>query len=157
VPIEDKAVVTTVGKVESELAVTPHITQSDPPIPKPTTTTTGTRDDETRKRQAQAVKAHEEEAMDRRWSARSEFAFRAALERLTTTLSCTIQQLDCKTTSCLAQMSFASAASAREALSQVARVDVPDVNCNREAWVPKGDGTVYLLLDCTDLRASQVH
>jgi hypothetical protein len=104
------------------------------------------------------LQAHKSEPSDRAWRVNAEGVFQDELDKLRASMPFEISQIDCKTTTCLANCTFADAQAARIGIHRLAPMALPsDINCMREAWTASPDDVeVYFMLDCKDQRASQV-
>jgi hypothetical protein len=102
--------------------------------------------------------AHEREGVDPSWASRAQAAYEGDLARLAADARFRLGRVDCRSTSCMAQLSFASFAAAKDSMQRIV-LSRWTLNCAKEMNLdPTTDGAAEyatsIYFDCARARGS---
>jgi hypothetical protein len=106
----------------------------------------------------QRIEAHEREPVDPSWSSRAQSVYEVDLGKLAADAGFRLVGVDCRSTSCVAQLTFASLAEAKGSMQRIV-LSRWTLNCAKEMNLdPATDGapeyTTSIYFDCGGARAS---
>ncbi len=105
------------------------------------------------------LKAHEREPVDPSWARDAKVAYEGDLERLAADAGFRLDRVDCRSTSCVAQVTFASFVAAKGSMQRIV-LSRWTLNCAKEMNLdPATDGSpeyvTSIYFDCAGARASR--
>jgi hypothetical protein len=133
--------------------------ETPPPAPPPSSTAAGPSDDREAQRAANAaywakrLDSHQQEARDDRWAKSTQRALQGDLDSLGRDVGFKVRDVDCRTTTCLAKLTWPSQGDAIRQRRRLAQAGYSKA-CNREVFSPppaEGTGGQYegnVLFDC---------
>lgn len=139
--------------------VAPALAAAGGPSVRVSNASTGTRDPyAAAHRFHERLEGHGREPVDPSWARDAQIAYRADLRGLATDAGFSLGAIDCRSTSCTAQLTFASFAAARGSMQRIV-LSRWTLNCAKEMNLdPATDGTsdytTSIYFDCARARAS---
>jgi hypothetical protein len=103
----------------------------------------------------QLLAAHRQEARNSSWASSTEQRITQALDEESRKLHVTVRDVDCRSSSCTAQVTWPSAAEARAEMSQFVEESGMGVQCARRLTLPESDRdegplTATMYMDCSE-------
>lgn len=108
---------------------------------------------------ARALANHDREAKDPKWSEASETSVHGILDKIADTLHFRVDRVDCRMTTCTAELGWTDYSSAQKSIDQLI-TDRTGFNCGTEIFMPRPDDpsrpySATLVYDCEETLAGR--